>query len=100
MASEYIVSEKGAYNKDLAVDLKQVSQIVAFLQEHNITSTDSLWEMIEKVSEIMDEKNPNLQNKDQVAEAVGVGAIVFYYLSSNRIIHYPFNKIKCFKIKN
>ena len=40
------------YNKDLAVDLKQVSQIVAFLQEHNITSTDSLWEMIEKVSEI------------------------------------------------
>ncbi len=40
------------YNKDLAVDLKQVSQIVAFLQEHNITSTDSLWEMIEEVSAI------------------------------------------------
>ena len=40
------------YNKDLAVDLKQVSQIVAFLQQHNITSADSLWEMIEEVSEI------------------------------------------------
>ena len=40
------------YNKDLSVDLKQVSQIVAFLQEHNITSTDSLWEMIEEVSTV------------------------------------------------
>ena len=46
---------------------------------------DLFAQAIEKVSEIMDEKNPNLQNKDQVAEAVGVGAIVFYYLSSNRI---------------
>ena len=46
---------------------------------------DLFAQAIEKVSEIMDEKNPNLQNKDKVAEAVGVGAIVFYYLSSNRI---------------
>ena len=40
------------YNKDLVVDLKQVSQIVAFLQERNITSVDFLREMIEEVSEI------------------------------------------------
>ena len=40
---------------------------------------------IEKVRAIMEEKNPNMQNKDAAAEAVGVGAIVFYYLSSNRI---------------
>lgn len=40
---------------------------------------------IEKVRAIMEEKNPNMQNKDEAAEAVGVGAIVFYYLSSNRI---------------
>ena len=40
------------YNKDLSVDLKQVSQIVAFLQQHNITSADSLWEMIEEVSAV------------------------------------------------
>ena len=46
---------------------------------------DLFAQAIEKVSEIMDEKNPNLENKDKVAEAVGVGAIVFYYLSSNRI---------------
>jgi len=46
---------------------------------------DLFAQAIEKVAEIMDEKNPNLENKEKVAEAVGVGAIVFYYLSSNRI---------------
>ncbi len=40
---------------------------------------------IEKVAEIMQEKNPDLENKDDVAEAVGVGAIIFYYLSNSRI---------------
>ena len=40
------------YNKDLAVDLKQVSQIVTFLQQRNITTADSLWKMIEEVSTI------------------------------------------------
>ena len=46
---------------------------------------DLFAQAIEKVAEIIDEKNPNIEDKDKVAEAVGVGAIVFYYLSSNRI---------------
>ena len=46
---------------------------------------DLFAQAIEKVSDIMEDKNPNLENKAAVAEAVGVGAIVFYYLSSNRI---------------
>ncbi len=40
---------------------------------------------IEKVREIMEVKNPNLADKDGVAEAVGVGAIIFYYLYNSRI---------------
>ncbi len=40
---------------------------------------------IEKVSGIISEKNPNLENKNQIAESIGVGAIVFYYLSNNRM---------------
>lgn len=40
---------------------------------------------IEKVTEIMETKNPALKGRADVAEAVGVGAIVFYYLSNNRI---------------
>ncbi|MBE6554848.1 MAG: arginine--tRNA ligase [Ruminococcaceae bacterium] len=39
---------------------------------------------IDEVRGIMTEKNPNAENKDEIAEAVGVGAIVFYYLSNNR----------------
>ena len=40
---------------------------------------------IEKVREIMAKKNPNMKNPEAAAEAVGVGAIVYYYLSNNRI---------------
>ncbi|MBO5883781.1 MAG: arginine--tRNA ligase [Clostridia bacterium] len=40
---------------------------------------------IEKVAGIMDEKNPNLEGKEKIAEEIGVGAIVFYYLSNNRM---------------
>ena len=40
---------------------------------------------IEKVTAIMEEKNPDLRGRYDIAEAVGVGAVVFYYLSNNRI---------------
>ena len=40
---------------------------------------------IEKVSDIIKEKNPDLPNREEVAEAVGVGSVVFYYLYNNRI---------------
>jgi arginyl-tRNA synthetase len=40
---------------------------------------------IEKVHDIIDIKNPDLPNKEETAEAVGVGAIVFHYLYNNRI---------------
>lgn len=46
---------------------------------------------IDKVRRIMEEKNPELPNKDEAAEAVGVGAVVFYYLSNNRIKDINFN---------
>lgn len=40
---------------------------------------------IEKVGEIIEQKNPGLENKREIAESVGVGAIIFYYLSNNRM---------------
>ncbi len=46
---------------------------------------------IEKVSEIMSEKNPALKGRTDIAEAVGVGAIVFHYLSNSRIKDMNFN---------
>ena len=46
---------------------------------------------IEKAKGIMEEKNPDLCGRDDIAEAVGVGAIVFYYLFNNRIKDINFN---------
>ena len=46
---------------------------------------------IEKVTAIMEEKNPDLKGREDIAEAVGVGAIVFYYLYNNRIKDINFN---------
>lgn len=40
---------------------------------------------IEKVKEIRREKGQVAENDDEIAEAVGVGAVVFYYLSNNRM---------------
>ena len=40
---------------------------------------------IEKVTAIMEEKNPALKGRGDIAQAVGVGAVVFYYLSNNRM---------------
>ena len=40
---------------------------------------------IEKCKGIIEEKNPNIENKDETAEAVGVGAVIFYYLYGNRM---------------
>ena len=40
---------------------------------------------VDKVKGIMREKNPERQDDDAIAEAVGVGAVVFYYLSNTRM---------------
>ena len=46
---------------------------------------DLLQEAVQKTKEIMMEKNPDLENMDQVAQQVGVGAVVFHDLFNNRI---------------
>lgn len=46
---------------------------------------DVLTQSIEKTLAIINEKNPNLENKEEVARQVGVGAIVFNDLYTNRI---------------
>ncbi len=46
---------------------------------------DLFSQAIEKSRAIIEEKNPDLPNKDRIAEEIGVGAVVFHYLSNNRI---------------
>lgn len=46
---------------------------------------DIFREATEKTLAIINEKNPDLADKEEVASAVGVGAVVFHDLSNNRI---------------
>ncbi len=46
---------------------------------------DVLAKAIELTKSIIEEKNPNLDNKEEVARAVGVGAVMFNDLRNNRI---------------
>ena len=46
---------------------------------------DLLDQAVAKAREIIEEKSPNLENKDEVARQVGIGAVIYTDLSSNRI---------------
>ncbi|MBR1866893.1 MAG: arginine--tRNA ligase [Lachnospiraceae bacterium] len=50
-----------------------------------IYAEDILLEAIDKARDIIAEKNPGLENKDEVAKSVGVGAILFHDLYNQRI---------------
>ena len=46
---------------------------------------DLLHQAIDKARAIIEEKSPDLENKDEVARQVGIGAVVFFDLYNNRI---------------
>ncbi|MBQ9941396.1 MAG: arginine--tRNA ligase [Christensenellaceae bacterium] len=52
---------------------------------HVVFLEDVLKQAIAKTRAVMEEKNPDLENKDQVAQDIGVGAVVFSALSGSRI---------------
>jgi len=56
---------------------------------------DVLDKAVEKAEKIIEEKNPNIKDKKQIAESVGVGAVIFSALWNNRIkdIVFSFDKV-------
>lgn len=52
---------------------------------------DVLKKAVEKTKEIIDERNPNLENKEEVATQVGIGAVIFQELFNSRIKDYTFS---------
>ncbi|NLJ97894.1 MAG: arginine--tRNA ligase [Tissierellia bacterium] len=52
---------------------------------------DVLKKAIASTLKIMEERNPNLENKEEVAKEVGIGAIIFQELFNNRIKDYIFS---------
>lgn len=52
---------------------------------------DVLDEAVAQASKQIEEKNPDLADKDQVSEAVGVGAVVFHDLKNDRTNNFDFD---------
>lgn len=59
---------------------------------------DVLKKSIDLVEQIIKEKNPNLKDKEKVAKQVGIGAIIFFDLSNDRIrnIDFKWDRILAF----
>lgn len=58
---------------------------------HVVLMEDILNSSVEKTRSIIENKNPDLENKDQVAEQVGIGAIIFDDLYNSRIKNVVFD---------
>lgn len=55
-------------------------------REGNIIKLEDLLnEAISRAKEIMDTKNPDLENKDEIAKIIGIGAVIFNDLYNSRI---------------
>lgn len=52
---------------------------------------DVLNQAVDKTRDIIEERNPGMENKDEVARQVGIGAVVFQELFNQRIKDYVFS---------
>lgn len=90
-AQWFKVIEKMGY--DWYKDLVHVAFGMVSLQDGTLSTRhgkvvfleEVLQKAIEKAADIMREKNPNLENFDEIARQVGVGAVVFNTLFNSRI---------------
>ncbi len=58
---------------------------------HVVLMEDILNSAVEKTSTIIEEKNPNLKDKEEIAEEVGIGAVIFNDLYNSRIKNVVFD---------
>ncbi len=93
--------------KEWAKDLVHVAYGMVSLEEGTMSTRkgnvvfleDVIRKCIEKAYTIVDEKNPELENKREVAEKVGVGAVIFGALYNNKIkdIVFSYDKVLSFE---
>ncbi len=89
--------------KDWAKDLVHVAYGMVSLEEGTMSTRkgnvvfleDVIHKCIEKAYAILDEKNPDLENKADVAQKVGVGAVIFGALYNSKIkdIVFSYDKV-------
>ena len=79
--------------KDWAKDLVHVAYGMVSLEDGAMSTRkgkvvwleDVINRCVEKAYSVIDEKNPTLENKKEIAEKVGVGAVIFSALYNNKI---------------
>lgn len=79
--------------KDWAKDMEHVAFGMVSLEDGAMSTRhgkvvlleDLINRCVEKSYKIIEEKNPELDNKEQIAEMVGTGAVIFGALSNNKI---------------
>ena len=93
--------------KQWAKDLVHVAYGMVSLEEGTMSTRkgnvvfleDVIQKCIDKAYTIIDQKNPNLENKQDVANKVGVGAVIFGALYNNKIkdIVFSYDKVLNFE---
>ena len=66
---------------------------------HVVFLADVIENTVEKARKIIEDKNPGLPDKDRVAESVGVGAVMFFALGTQRIkdVDFDYDKVLSFE---
>lgn len=93
--------------KEWAKDLVHVAYGMVSLEEGSMSTRkgrvvyleDVIARCVEKARDIIAEKNPSLENKDEIAKTVGVGAVIFGALYNNKIkdITFSYDKVLNFE---
>ena len=93
--------------KDWAKDLVHVAYGMVSLEDGSMSTRkgkvvyleDVIEKCVQKSLDIISEKNPSLENKEQVAGTVGVGAVIFGALYNNKIkdITFSYDKVLNFE---
>ena len=92
---------------DWAADMEHVAFGMVSLEDGTLSTRkgkvvllkDVLDKTVEKTLSIIEEKSPHLENKEEIAKVVGVGAVVFDTLSAARIkdITFSFDRVLNFE---
>ena len=93
--------------KEWAKDLVHVAYGMVSLEDGAMSTRkgkvvwleDVISKCVEKAYKVVSEKNPALANKDEIAEKVGVGAVIFGALYNNKIkdITFSYDKVLSFE---
>ena len=93
--------------KEWAKDLVHVAYGMVSLEDGAMSTRkgkvvwleDVISKCVEKAYKVVSKKNPDLENKDDIAEKVGVGAVIFGALYNNKIkdITFSYDKVLSFE---